>query len=173
MLPRYVKDITCSTSVLLIVNTRSVLGLTFISLVSNSFVLSPTFAASSSYFSNFAFILLHLCASTQMSSAKSRSSDLFIILHCTPFFLPSMTVRDIVQQEIWLEIIHNPVWCLLLLGRSRSAFLRVSHDIWMLHIGLWSCLQSSFIIIIISCYPFRDIGRQQNVAIWSYFWPAA
>ena len=28
-------------------------------------------------------------------------------------------------------------------------------------------------IIIISCYPFRDIGRQQNVAIWSYFWPAA
>ena len=155
MLPRYVKDITCSTSVLFIVNTRSVLGLTFIPLVSNS------------------FILLHLCASTQMWSAKSRSSDLFIILHCTPFFLPSMTVRDIVQQEIWLEIIHNPVWCLLLLGRSRSAFLRVSHDIWMLHIGLWSCLQSSFIIIIISCYPFRDIGRQQNVAIWSYFWPAA
>jgi len=24
-----------------------------------------------------------------------------------------------------------------------------------------------------SCYPFRDIGRQQNVAIWSYFWPGA
>ena len=29
------------------------------------------------------------------------------------------------------------------------------------------------IIIIMSCYPFMDKGRQQNVAIWSYFWPAA
>ena len=29
------------------------------------------------------------------------------------------------------------------------------------------------IIIIISCYPLRDIRRQQNVTIWSYLWPSS
>jgi hypothetical protein len=31
----------------------------------------------------------------------------------------------------------------------------------------------SDIIIINSCYPLCDTGRQQNVAIWSYLWPSS
>jgi len=43
-------------------------------------------------FSHLAVISHHLCASKQLSSAKSRTSNLSIILHCIPLFLPYVTL---------------------------------------------------------------------------------
>jgi len=43
-------------------------------------------------FSHLAFISLHLCATKQLSSAKSRSSNLSLIHHYVPLFLPYMTL---------------------------------------------------------------------------------
>ena len=92
MLPRYVKNLTCSTCLPFSVNIRYVPGLTLISLVLNSFILSSTFAASFFNFTNLAFIPCHLGTNKRISLAKSRSSNLPIILHCTPLFLPFMTL---------------------------------------------------------------------------------
>jgi hypothetical protein len=41
-----------------------------------------------------------------------------------------------------------------------------------MNIPLGELKQTIIIIIIISCYLLWDIGREQNVAIWSYLWPS-
>lgn len=90
----------------------------------------------------YVYFKLYLCANTQKSSAKSRSSGIFIILHCIPLFLSFYycSWHCPTLKEIGLEIIHIPVCRQLLLGRSWSGFLRVSYNIWILHMGLWSCI---------------------------------
>ena len=110
MLPGYVKDFICSTSLLFVVSTMFVLGLTLISLVLNSFILNPTLPGSLSDFFN---LVLYHSISVQVNKYHQQNQDLltspsfsivflsFCLLQLFLMCCPSQTYQPYSRHKRW------------------------------------------------------------------------